>query len=230
MSEVLLRGDPPISVVLRRSTRARRMTIRVSRLDGKVTLTVPEGVRERAVQDFAKEREGWIRENLSGIASVTHIRLDASVPVLGIDRRIVQGHGRRIQLTEDELQVPGSPEQTGRKVQAWLKQLARSELVFASDQYAKALGRTYTKFTLRDAKSRWGSCTSEGGLMYSWRLIMAPAEVLAYVAAHEVAHLAEMNHSRAFWATVEDLYGDYRPARRWLKKDGVRLHAYRFTD
>jgi len=92
------------------------------------------------------------------------------------------------------------------------------------------LGRGYQRLSLRDTRSRWGSCTADAGLMYSWRLIMAPPDVLRYVAAHEVAHLQEMNHSPAFWALVQQLYGDYRTPRGWLRQHGAGLHSYRFVD
>ena len=92
------------------------------------------------------------------------------------------------------------------------------------------MGRTPGKLTLRDTRSRWGACTPSGDLMFSWRLIMAPARILDYVAAHEVAHLAQMNHSAAFWAEVTKLYPTHPEARRWLKAQGASLHHYRFTD
>ena len=94
--------------------------------------------------------------------------------------------------------------------------------------YAARLGKGYTRLTLRDTRSRWGSCTSDGGLMFSWRLIMAPPSVLDYVAAHEVAHLAQMNHSPAFWAEVTRIYGDFDPPRQWLRTHGADLHRYQF--
>ena len=106
---------------------------------------------------------------------------------------------------------------------------ARDRLVAASDGYAAALGRPYARITLRDTRSRWGSCTSDGGLMYSWRLILAPPEILDYVAAHEVAHLKEMNHSSAFWAVATQLYGPSDEARHWLRNAGSELHRYRFA-
>ena len=98
----------------------------------------------------------------------------------------------------------------------------------ASDHYAAKIGRRVTRVTLRDTRSRWGSCTAEGALMYSWRLVMAPPEVLRYVAAHEVAHLVEMNHSHRFWAVVEGLYPDWQAQRAWLHRHGGALHSLRF--
>ena len=90
------------------------------------------------------------------------------------------------------------------------------------------LGRKVARLTLRDTRSRWGSCSHEGALMYSWRLIMAPPSVLRYVAAHECAHLVEMNHSPAFWAVVSRLYPGWQRERAWLHAEGAQLHGYRF--
>lgn len=110
----------------------------------------------------------------------------------------------------------------------FLKTQARARLVAASDMYAARLGQPYRRITLRDTRSRWGSCSSQGALMYSWRLILAPPRVLHYVAAHEVAHLSEMNHSPAFWAVVAQLFGPCDAERRWLRQEGAALHRIRF--
>lgn len=230
MREAILQGEPPVSVTLRRSARARRMILRVSRMDGRVTLTLPRGVAEREALAFAEERADWIRKHLAAHVPPASVSLGESIPVLGETRRIVAGAGRAVRMSDTEIAVPGKPEQVGRKLQAYLKELARTELAYASDRYAEALGQPYNKITLRDTRSRWGSCSSAGALMYSWRLIMAPAEVLSYVAAHEVAHLAEMNHSDRFWAVVERLYGAHHAPRAWLRQHGHDLHRYRFTD
>ncbi|RMD90830.1 MAG: M48 family peptidase, partial [Alphaproteobacteria bacterium] len=105
---------------------------------------------------------------------------------------------------------------------------AREALAAACDRHAARLGRRYGRLSLRDTRSRWGSCSAEGNLNFSWRLVMAPPEVLDYVAAHEVAHLAEMNHSPAFWALVERLFPAHEAPRRWLRENGASLHRYRF--
>ena len=107
---------------------------------------------------------------------------------------------------------------------------ARDDLAAASDFYAAEVGKTYSKISLRDTRSRWGSCSSKGVLMYSWRLIMAPTDVLRYVAAHEVAHLVEMNHSQAFWDVVADVMPDYQVHRKWLRTHGNTLHRVVFDD
>ena len=106
--------------------------------------------------------------------------------------------------------------------------MARERLTSAVAAYAETLGRPFGRITLRDPRSRWGSCSSKGDLMFSWRLIMAPPEVLDYVAAHEVAHLAEMNHSDRFWAVCRRLCPETDKHRRWSKQNGAELLAWRF--
>ncbi|GGO54951.1 hypothetical protein SAMN05444398_103187 [Roseovarius pacificus] len=230
MGEHILPGNPPVELTLRRSSRARRISLRVSRLDGRVTLTLPQGVRSAAALDFARSKEDWLRAQLQAQPQMTAVAMGAEIPVEGRLRRIIPATGRRVVLAENELAVPGAADGVAIRLQAWLKTLARDRLAAASDRYAQALGRPYARITLRDTRSRWGSCSSNGGLMYSWRLIMAAPEVLDYVAAHEVAHLAEMNHSPAFWAHVARLYPGYEGPRRWLRDHGSDLHRYRFED
>ncbi|MFZ5963404.1 M48 family metallopeptidase [Thalassococcus sp. BH17M4-6] len=230
MGDVTLPGNPPIAVILRRSARARRLSLRLSQLDGRVTLTLPRRLPEREALAFLREKEPWLRGHLAARCADVQVGPGALLPVAGRDRRILPAEGRSLRLTDDALLVPGPEARIAARVQGWLKAQARDRLAAASDRYAGLLGRPYTKLTLRDTRSRWGSCSSTGGLMYSWRLILTPPEVLDYVAAHEVAHLAEMNHSPAFWSTVTQLYGDWHAPRRWLREHGAGLHRYRFDD
>jgi predicted metal-dependent hydrolase len=230
MNQHLLAGNPPLRIYLRRSAQAKRMSLRVSRLDGKVTLTVPKFVTDREALGFAKEKEDWLRTHCEKQPEVLFITHEMTLPIEGQSYRVTDGAGRRIRTVETNLIVPGKPETVGRRVQAYLRELARDRLASASDHYAVQLGRGYSRLTLRDTRSRWGSCTSDGALMYSWRLILAPPKILNYVAAHEVAHLEEMNHSKAFWDIVHDLYGPYQTARKWLHENGADLYRYRFDD
>jgi predicted metal-dependent hydrolase len=230
MGHHVLPGNPPIPLHLKMSARARRISLRVSGLDGRVVLTSPIGVPEEQALDFAHEKADWIRAQIADQPDMIRVGLGVTLPVDGQLRTIVAGPGRRVVMQADQLLVPGPEERVRARLVGFLKQLARDRLVAASDHYADVLGKPYQGVTLRDTRSRWGSCSSAGGLMYSWRLVLAPPAVLSYVAAHEVAHLAHMNHSRSFWQEVEKIHGPYEAPRNWLRQNGAGLHRYRFDD
>jgi len=228
MAETIQLGEPPIDVTLKHSARARRLSLRVSGVDGRVSLTLPHRASLREAQAFLRSKEDWIREHLDRRPDATVIRPGAVVPVEGHPRLIAETRTRAVKLMDDHILIPQGEDKAAIRVRAFLKTLARDRLAEASTRYSAQLGRPFGKLSLRDTRSRWGSCTSEGNLMYSWRLILAPAEVLDYVAAHEVAHLAEMNHSAAFWAEVARLMPDYKAPRTWLRTQGGALHRYQF--
>lgn len=228
MGRLVTLGNPPIDVDLRRSARARRLSLRVSRLDGRVSLTVPPQASEREAMKFLSEREDWLRGHLSQVSDPVDVAIGGTVLFRGAELALVSGDVRRPRLEDDHLVLPAGRDDVAPIVKAFLRHHARDVLADRSDHYAAAVGRKYTRLSLRDTRSRWGSCSSSGVLMYSWRLIMAPPEVLDYVAAHEVAHLVEMNHSAAFWAVVADLMPDYKPHRAWLRQNGDQLHRVQF--
>lgn len=230
MTLLVIPGTPDVEVVLRRSAAARRFSLRVSRLDGRVTLTLPRFARDAEARAFALEKADWLRQVLANTTPLRRVKLGAVLPFQGQDLTIVPGAVRAPRIEGTALIVPPDPERVGARVEAFVKLAARQRLQAASDRYAAALGRPYSRLSLRDTRSRWGSCAHDGSLMYSWRLILAPSDVLDYVAAHEVAHLAEMNHSPAFWAVVERLRPGHAPERAWLKRHGTALHAIRFRD
>ena len=222
-------GSPPIEITLRRTAVARRFSLRVSRLDGKITLSMPLRARDRDAMDFARTQEGWLRRTLAAMPVADQVGIGSMVPVEGRMLQLQPGPGRSPAVSGESLLMPGDPARAGVRAQAWLKVLARERLTAASDHYAGLVGRKVTQITLRDTRSRWGSCSHDGALMYSWRLIMAPPVVLNYVAAHEVAHLIEMNHSDAFWSVVGRISPGWTQHRRWLHANGHALHRYRFT-
>ncbi len=229
MGRHTLEGNPPIEVSLRKSARARRLSLRVSRLDGRVTLTVPQSAAEREGIAFLRSKESWLRQHLSQLTPVRPVTVGAELMLRGQMLPIVMGLSKRVRITPTAIEVPDA-QTAAPRIKAQLRQMARDALATASDQYAQQLGRPYTRLSIRDTRSRWGSCSSAGVLMYSWRLIMAPPEVLEYVAAHEVAHLAEMNHSPAFWNVVASLYPDYAEPRQWLRDHGDTLHRVQFDN
>lgn len=223
-----LPGDPPLAVQWRRSTRARRLSLKVSRLDGTVTLTLPTRATRRLAMAFLNERTAWLRNAVSGLEGPVTVRSGAQIPVEGRLLTLVPAAIRAPRIEDGRLLVPQA--RPAAAALAFLKVQARDRLAASVARHAQALGRPSGKLTLRDTRSRWGSCTHAGDLMFSWRLIMAPPRILDYVAAHEVAHLAQMNHSAAFWAEVARLFPAHLEARRWLKAEGAALHRYRFGD
>lgn len=230
LTRVVIPGTPEVALTLRRSARARRFSLRVSRVDGEVTLTLPRWAPEAEALAFAQTQTDWLRAALARSVAARRAELGAMLPFLGQDHQVVAGPVRAPRIEPGVIVVPPEPDRVGARLEAFFKVAARQRLQAATERYACALGRPFSRLTLRDTRSRWGSCTSDGSLMYNWRLIMAPEGVLDYVAAHEVAHLAQMNHSPAFWAVVERLRPGHGADRAWLKRHGSALQAIRFRD
>lgn len=229
MGTKVLRGDPPIEISLRRSARARRMTLRVSGLDGRVTLTLPQRVPEADGLDFARTREAWLRQALARRPDAAIAGPGTVLPVAGRPLLIAAASVGAARIEDDRILLRDD-RPAGPQLSALLRTLARQRLGTAVDRHAGRLGVRAARLTLRDTRSRWGSCSGAGNLMFSWRLILAPADVLDYVAAHEVAHLVRMDHSPAFWSVVADLLPGYHAPRLWLRRNGAELHRWRFGD
>lgn len=221
----------PAEVIIRRTSRARRLSLRVSSIDGRTTLSAPKRTSDREIRKFLSAHADWVRNALPDVGPKA-VALGSVLPVEGQPVEIAPAPGgfRAIKLTGGQLLVPQQSKDPARAVLAFLKTLARDRLVEEAEGYAGRLGRKVAGITLRDTRSRWGSCTAAGRLNFSWRLIMAPPDVRRYVAAHEAAHLVEMNHSSAFWALVAELEPDYQAPRHWLKEHGRTLLSYRFGD
>lgn len=202
------------------------MTLRVSQFDGKATLTVPRGTSERAAEDFLNDNAVWLDRARSRLPDVVAVGAGALLPVEGRMMSVRIGAGKTAKIESDQIVAPAK--NTGAAVKVALRSAANARFDERVADCAEAIGRNVNQLAMRDPRSRWGSCSAAGNLMFSWRLIMAPPEVLDYVAAHEVAHLQEMNHSDAFWAVVAQLFPAHKTARHWLRTKGNRLHRYRF--
>lgn len=230
MEQIELAGTPVVTILVRRTRQARRLSLRVSQLDGRVTMSLPMRTPLREAQVFAAEKEHWIRRTLAARPDVIRPMIGGTVLFMGRDVDVVIGAGRVARYVDGQITVPDNPARVVARIAALMKITARERLREASDRYAAALGVTYGRMSLRDTRSRWGSCSSDANLMYSWRLIMAPPAVLDYVAAHEVAHLREMNHSPDYWRVVAQIYPDYKTPRAWLRSNGQDLHSVQFLD
>lgn len=225
----ILEGNPPIDVILRHSVRAKRLSLRVSRLDGRVTLTLPQRTPQREGVAFLQSKADWLRGHLAQLRPVSQAQAGSQVLFRGVAYPVVADPRARAAIGTAAIKVSQN-RPAGPQIKALFRHHARDALAEASDRYAHALGRSYTRLSIRDTRSRWGSCSAQGTLMYSWRLIMAPPAVLDYVAAHEVAHLVEMNHQPAFWDVVGGICPDYRTHRDWLRAHGDSLHRVNFDN
>ncbi|MEM8958163.1 MAG: SprT family zinc-dependent metalloprotease [Pseudomonadota bacterium] len=227
VEKLVVGGDPRIEARVRRSAQARRLSLRVSRLDGRVTLSIPRAVPIREAEAFLRDRAAWLRQVLAEQPAAVTVGPGVCLPV-GSDRVLVSAVARGpARLEEGQLFVRAT-RPAGPQVAAVLRARAKTLLEPACRRYSARIGRVPGRISLRDTRSRWGSCTEAGNLMFSWRLAMAPEPVLDYVAAHEVAHLREMNHSSRFWALVRQLCPEFERYRGWLHAHGAALHRYRF--
>lgn len=227
MKDFLKVGTSEMMVNLRRNPRAKRLTLRVSSVDGKPVLTLPPRVRQREAQHFLNRQESWLRARMDAAPDRMAVVAGVTIPFLG-EQLVVTPHAKsRVTLAPGHLMVP-EVKHIGTSVAGFLKTRARLTVTELSTKYATKLGEPFGRISLRDPRSRWGSCSSDGNLMYSWRLILAPSKVLEYVVAHEIAHLAEMNHSAAFWQIVADLMPEFETHRQWFKQHGPSLHRFDF--
>ena len=229
MTEILL-ADPPCRVTVQTNTRARRLILRLDPGGNGAILTIPPKVSEREYRGFLSRHADWLRRALDRQPARIVVAEGVEVPVAGVPLKIEVVPGRRsaVRVEGDRLVVPGNGA-VGPRVAAWLKLCARDRIEPAARLYARRVGRRAERIALRDTRSRWGSCSTTGTLSFSWRLAMAPEPVADYVAAHEAAHLAEMNHSDRFWRIVRELVPDWESHRDWLKAHGRSLHRYDFT-
>lgn len=215
-------------VALRRNARARRLSLKLDPASGEVVVVAPLRVPPQVIADFVNRHAEWVRRRRAAMPVRTRFLPGAEVPVLGVPHRIIHdpAAGRGVRCADGELRVGGPAEHLGPRLAAWLQAEARRQLLARSRAAALRLGVTVAAVSVRDTRSRWGSCASSGRLSYSWRLLLAPEAVLDYVVAHEVAHLVEMNHSARFWAVVDRLHPDADRCRAWLKAKGQDLHLY----
>ncbi|MGH6955008.1 MAG: M48 family metallopeptidase [Alphaproteobacteria bacterium] len=219
---------------IRRSQRAKRLLLRVSLEGNAVELVLPRWVAVSEGLRFAASKSGWIERQLAGVAPPIRLAHGVGLPLLGVRHRIVHRPDRppRVEhhvpaaVDEPALLVGGPADEAPGRLTSWLHERARMELARVAADKARLIGRKPPPVTVRDPKTRWGSCSPAGRLSFSWRLVMAPRMVIDYVVAHEVAHLVELNHGKRFWALVGRLTRHADSAREWLRTEGIGLYRF----
>jgi predicted metal-dependent hydrolase len=220
-------------VRLRRHRQARRYTLRIDASSREVVLTMPPRGSVSEAREFAQKHGGWIAARLKRLPEAAPFAHGSDVPLRGVSHRIVHRRGERGTVWTEKsscgdrlLCVAGEPAHLNRRINDFLKREAVRDLEAASRRYACELGVAVKRISVRDQSSRWGSCSNTGVVSFSWRLVLAPSFVLDYLAAHEVCHLVELNHSPRFWRLVKRLYPHFERAKTWLDVHGTDLHRY----
>jgi predicted metal-dependent hydrolase len=209
---------------VRRSDRARRVRITVDRT-GTVEVVLPQRLPQRAAEEAVSELRPWIDRRLAEVGRQREavVARGDTVPFLGQSLKVVAEPGRsRVVRRGETLVVPDGPERQPA-LERWYRRMAREEIGVRLDRACAEAGLSYTKLTIRDQRTRWGSCSRSGAMSFNWRLLLAPEAVLDYVIWHEVCHLAVMDHSPRFWSLVTRHCPGYREQMAWLKRNSGTL-------
>jgi hypothetical protein len=219
-----------VEVSVKLNPRARRLIVKVHPASGEVSVVAPSKKALERALEFARGQTDWIARQLAHVPSRVALVPGARLPLRGVEHLIARGDEAHTPVWIDEnapiIRVGGRAEHAPRRLLDFLKRRARQILETRAIELAARLGARPKRITVRDTASRWGSCSSTRCLSFSWRLILAPAFVLDYVVAHEVAHLSEMNHGPRFWRLVHELVGDVERPQTWLRQHGAGLHRY----
>lgn len=218
-------------VVVRPCGRAKRMSLRVNPKSRHIMLTAPKRVSPSRVGDFLSSHLEWIHRQIDDLPEIVPFVDGSVIPVMGADFRIRvfdDALCRQVEMDDSHIRVPARFAEGGMRVQRYLRSYAQEKLDAMAQCKALALpqDKRIKSVGVRDTRSRWGSCSSDGRLNFSWRLIFAPTQACDYVVAHEVAHLVHMNHSQDFWALCSDLSVDFEAGKGWMRKNGHALMRY----
>lgn len=217
-------GRYKIPLEVRRSSSSRRITLRFNPQTDAMLLTMPSHCRASHAHEFLTSRQDWIREHIGTLPPRIPLTFGTTLEVLGEELTIHSAMQKtRKKKILPILASPGRCEAIAREV---LSHMLLKYISPKAKRFAKKIGKEIDTITIRDPHTRWGSCTHDGKLMFSWRLVFAPKFVVDYLVAHEVAHLRYHNHSPRFWQTVEEILPRYREGREWLKDNGVLLQRY----
>ena len=209
----------------RRSSRARRVSLRIDPTGGAVVVTLPTRATRKAGMALLMGHAEWVSSRLAALPEAIGFAEGATVPIAGVPHRIRHAPTARggAFLLDQELHVTGAREFLSRRVRDFFRKEAQRRLGALVAAKAGLIGVVPKRVTMKDTTSRWGSCAPDKSLALCWRLVMAPPFVQDYVVAHEVAHLRHMNHGPKFWALVDQLTPHAKAAIPWLRAEGVRL-------
>lgn len=222
----------PLRIV--ENDRARRLTLRIDAGGQGLRITVPPGLARGEVERFLSRHQGWLEQRLAKVPDRPQVRPGIKLPVRGVPHLVVHepaGRGTVSLEVQDGVRVMvvcGDRRHLPRRIADFLKREAKRDIETLVARHTATVGRKAKAIRFRDTTSRWGSCTTDGNLSFSWRIMMAPPPVIDYLVAHEVAHLKEMNHGPKFWKLCKELCPDTERCKAWLKRNGGALQAIAF--
>lgn len=223
-------GEFCLPIRIKKHRTSRRLIVRYHPRQKSLSLTLPQATTLTQGLHFINEKREWILQQVMQYSNNNSFVSGQEIPVLGKNIKLEHVGGRGVVTEQDSaLQVHGDIEFMERRIQKWLIQKLKSEIIPLAEGFSNQLKVKTGNITLRDTSSRWGSCSSDGNLSFSWRLVFAPYEVLTYVVAHEVAHIREHNHSPNFWALVAQICPEFKNSQNWLKRNGKSLYMYNIS-
>lgn len=224
--------SPAVEVI--RTNRLRTATIRV--VGNKVLVSVPKLLSDVRIRDLLLKKSTWIKKKLIDQAQIPAIKPKEfvngeSFQYLGKNYRLklLSGAKNEVKLNRGYIEVTtkhsvhATDKIIRKQLVSWYMDLAMTRFKEKTIEYAKQLGVTPKSITVRNYKSRWGSCSIKGDISFNWRVILAPQQIIDYVVVHELSHMIEHNHSPKYWKLVEKILPNYQESRRWLKVNGSRL-------
>lgn len=225
-SEAALEARLPLPIIIKKMRRARGMRLRLDEARGCLTLTCPWRTSRKSALGWAVQQADWIAAQMARAQPGRPFAADVPIPVEGVDRTILWDPSapRRVVLDDRALRCGGPETGLARRIESFLKTRALEVMTREVAEFADAAGVAAKSVRIGDARSRWGSCSSDGRIRLSWRLILAPPEVRRFVVAHEVAHLRHLDHGGAFKALETQLVGPgLATARADLRRLGPGL-------
>ncbi len=218
-------------VTVKRSKRAKRVALRLDPVERVINLVVPNKMSLKKAYYFAEQHEQWVVDTLSKLAPAIPFNHNTILPIFG-DKITLDiehdEHRKRTSLKQynNILRVNTYQSDPTNRITAYLKKTSQSGLADLASEKAEIIGKTISSVNVRDTKSRWGSCSTDGKISFSWRLIFAPYDAMDYVVAHEVAHLIHMDHSKDFWKLCRSLSSNFVEGKFWMKNHGNELMRY----
>lgn len=219
---------PDLPLKVTKPPRCRRLSLRIDAKERSVVLSLPPLCSVKRAVNFVNENRAWIEAHLLSIPVTRKFTDGDVITIFGKTLTIKHCPDRKcgVTLEDDCIKVSGAIEFLPRRVRDFIKKESLQKLTQMSREKAAQIGCCVKKVTIKDTKSRWGSCSTLGNINYNWRIALAPEEAIDYLAAHEVSHLKHPDHSRAFWECVKSLSPYAESGRRWLKQNGNLLYAY----